>query len=89
MRDAETESHEGKRKTESLWPIFRVSNSSLLNSYKNLFFLSHVCIFNSLIPPLYLVFPTYLIPLISDQSSKVSVYLRSLLQEGGNQQGTV
>ncbi|XP_054160670.1 protein BUD31 homolog [Oppia nitens] len=24
MRDAETESHEGKRKTESLWPIFKI-----------------------------------------------------------------
>ncbi|KAG4106925.1 G10 protein [Neocallimastix lanati (nom. inval.)] len=26
MRDAENESHEGKRKTESLWPIFRIHN---------------------------------------------------------------
>lgn len=25
MRDAETDTHEGKRKTESVWPIFRVS----------------------------------------------------------------
>jgi bud site selection protein 31 len=25
MREAETDPHEGKRKTESLWPIFRVS----------------------------------------------------------------
>lgn len=25
MREAESESHEGKRKTESLWPIFKVS----------------------------------------------------------------
>lgn len=24
MREAETESHEGKRKTESLWPIFKI-----------------------------------------------------------------
>ena len=24
MRDAETESHEGKRRTESLWPIFKI-----------------------------------------------------------------
>ncbi|KAB7499077.1 Protein BUD31-like protein [Armadillidium vulgare] len=24
MREAETESHEGKRKVESLWPIFRI-----------------------------------------------------------------
>ncbi|CAG2174876.1 unnamed protein product [Oppiella nova] len=24
MRDAETETHEGKRKTESLWPIFKI-----------------------------------------------------------------
>jgi len=24
MRDAETESHEGKRKSESLWPIFKI-----------------------------------------------------------------
>jgi bud site selection protein 31 len=27
MRDAENESHEGKRKTESLWPILRISHS--------------------------------------------------------------
>ena len=24
MREAETESHEGKRKTETLWPIFKI-----------------------------------------------------------------
>lgn len=24
MREAETEPHEGKRKTETVWPIFRV-----------------------------------------------------------------
>ena len=24
MREAETESHEGKRKTEALWPIFKI-----------------------------------------------------------------
>lgn len=27
MRDAENESHEGKRKTESLWPIMRISHT--------------------------------------------------------------
>lgn len=27
MRDAENESHEGKRKAESLWPIMRISHS--------------------------------------------------------------
>ncbi|KAF8309352.1 hypothetical protein DL93DRAFT_2158440 [Clavulina sp. PMI_390] len=27
MRDAENESHEGKRKTESLWPIMRISHA--------------------------------------------------------------
>ena len=27
MRDAEHESHEGKRKTESLWPIMRISHT--------------------------------------------------------------
>ena len=27
MRDAENESHEGKRRTESLWPIMRISHS--------------------------------------------------------------
>jgi len=26
MRDAENESHEGKRKAESLWPIMRISH---------------------------------------------------------------
>lgn len=26
MRDAENESHEGKRKTESLWPIMRLNH---------------------------------------------------------------
>lgn len=25
MREAETEPHEGKRKTETVWPIFRVN----------------------------------------------------------------
>lgn len=25
MREAETDPHEGKRKTETLWPIFKVS----------------------------------------------------------------
>ena len=25
MREAETDSHEGKRKTETLWPIFKVN----------------------------------------------------------------
>jgi len=27
MRDAENESHEGKRKAESLWPIMRISHA--------------------------------------------------------------
>jgi len=27
MRDAENDSHEGKRKTESLWPIMRISHT--------------------------------------------------------------
>jgi bud site selection protein 31 len=27
MRDAENESHEGKRKSESLWPIMRISHT--------------------------------------------------------------
>ena len=27
MRDAENESHEGKRKSESLWPIMRISHA--------------------------------------------------------------
>lgn len=27
MRDAENESHEGKRKAESLWPIMRISHT--------------------------------------------------------------
>jgi bud site selection protein 31 len=27
MRDAENEPHEGKRRTESLWPIMRISHS--------------------------------------------------------------
>lgn len=27
MRDAENESHEGKRRTESLWPIMRISHT--------------------------------------------------------------
>lgn len=27
MRDAENESHEGKRKTESLWPIMRITHA--------------------------------------------------------------
>lgn len=27
MRDAEAESHEGKRKNESLWPIMRISHT--------------------------------------------------------------
>lgn len=27
MRDAENESHEGKRRTESLWPIMRISHA--------------------------------------------------------------
>ena len=27
MRDAENESHEGKRKTESLWPIFQLNHA--------------------------------------------------------------
>ena len=27
MRDAENESHEGKRKSESLWPITRISHA--------------------------------------------------------------
>jgi bud site selection protein 31 len=27
MRDAENEDHEGKRKTESLWPIFRINHT--------------------------------------------------------------
>jgi bud site selection protein 31 len=27
MRDAENETHEGKRKTESLWPIMRISHT--------------------------------------------------------------
>lgn len=27
MRDAENETHEGKRKTESLWPIMRISHA--------------------------------------------------------------
>lgn len=27
MRDAENENHEGKRKTESLWPIMRISHT--------------------------------------------------------------
>lgn len=27
MRDAENESHEGKRKTESLWPIMRINHA--------------------------------------------------------------
>ena len=27
MRDAENESHEGKRKTESLWPIMRIAHT--------------------------------------------------------------
>jgi bud site selection protein 31 len=26
MREAETESHEGKRKVEALWPIFKIHN---------------------------------------------------------------
>ncbi|CEP03624.1 Protein BUD31 like protein [Plasmodiophora brassicae] len=26
MRDAETESHDGKRKNEALWPIFRITH---------------------------------------------------------------
>ena len=27
MRDAENETHEGKRKTESLWPIMRIAHA--------------------------------------------------------------
>lgn len=27
MRDAENESHEGKRKAEALWPIMRISHT--------------------------------------------------------------
>ena len=27
MRDAENESHEGKRRTEALWPIMRISHA--------------------------------------------------------------
>jgi bud site selection protein 31 len=27
MRDAENESHEGKRRTESLWPIMRIAHT--------------------------------------------------------------
>ena len=27
MRDAENETHEGKRKSESLWPIMRISHT--------------------------------------------------------------
>ena len=27
MRDAENETHEGKRKTESLWPIMRINHA--------------------------------------------------------------
>ncbi|CAD7063614.1 unnamed protein product [Tilletia caries] len=27
MRDAETESHEGKRKTEAVWPIMRITHA--------------------------------------------------------------
>lgn len=37
MREAETDPHEGKRKTEAVWPIFR---ASVLNGFK--------CIYNTL-----------------------------------------
>ena len=28
MREAETDSHEGKRKVEALWPIFKIPRSN-------------------------------------------------------------
>lgn len=34
MRDAENESHEGKRKTESLWPILRINHARSRHIYE-------------------------------------------------------
>ncbi|KAI0307083.1 maternal g10 transcript [Multifurca ochricompacta] len=34
MRDAENESHEGKRKSESLWPIMRISHARSRHIYE-------------------------------------------------------
>jgi hypothetical protein len=38
MREAETDSHEGKRKAESLWPIFKIHHQVCqLTGFLNLF----------------------------------------------------
>ena len=38
MREAETDSHEGKRKTEALWPIFKIHHQ------KSRYFVVYICL---------------------------------------------